>query len=218
MERKEGLERLTAEHLVSKSNQHYIVTHFIVNDIKENIQKFAKGKLLDVGCGNKPYKEMVMSAVNEYIGCDVIQSSQKVVDVVCPANQLAFESGTFDTVFSTQVIEHVADHQGMVSESYRVLKPGGYAIYTAPCSWELHEEPYDFFRFTKYGLKEIFEKNGFQVVQIKANGGKWAAIFQLWINVLYSTRKYKTMRSSIIKLLFISKISLLESELYVANT
>jgi SAM-dependent methyltransferase len=203
MERKKGLERLTTESMLSKSNQHYIVTYFIVNDVKESVREFARGRLLDIGCGNKPYENLIMPSVDNYIGCDVVQSSLNVVDVICPANQLSFESDSFDTVFSTQVIEHVADHQGMIRESFRVLKPGGHAIFTAPFCWELHEEPYDFFRFSKYGLKEIFEKNGFEIVTIKPNGGKWAAIMQLWLNVLYSTRKYKTIRSRIIKLLFV---------------
>jgi ubiquinone/menaquinone biosynthesis C-methylase UbiE len=126
-----------------------------------------------------------------------------VVDYLCPANDLCFQDSEFDTVFSTQTLEHVADHRGMVAEAFRVLRPGGYAIFTVPFSWELHEEPYDFFRVSKYGLKYLFEGSGFEVIRIKANGGKWAAISQLFLNVLMSTRKYVTFRSRLIKLLFI---------------
>lgn len=203
MERKEGLQRLTAQSMLSKKNQHYIVTQYIVNDIANYIPLFAKGKLLDIGCGNKPYEGIIEPSIIEYIGCDIIQSSLNVVNVICPANELAFESESFDTVFSTQVIEHVADYQGMIRETYRVLKPGGCAIFTAPFAWELHEEPYDFFRFSKHGLKHIFSENGFKIELIKSNGGKWASIFQLWINILFSTRKYNTYRSRIIKFVFL---------------
>lgn len=200
--RKEGLLRLTLDR-VSPTNQHYIHLYFLVNDIKKAVTSYAKGDVLDIGCGNKPYLSFFKTGISKYVGCDIIQSSENVVDFICPANKLCFDDASFDTVFSTQTMEHVSDHQGMVKESFRVLKPGGHAIFTVPFSWELHEEPYDFFRFTKYGLKDLFEKNGFEIVEIKPNGGKWAAVFQLWINVLFSTRKYVTIRSRIIKLLFV---------------
>ena len=203
MERKEGLERLTAETMLRSSNQHYIATYFILEDIKQAVKQHAHGALLDVGCGNKPYEQLIAPSVTSYIGCDVIQSSANAVDVLCPANELAFGNDSFDTVFSTQVIEHVADHQGMVKEAFRVLKPGGYAIFTAPFAWELHEEPYDFFRFSKHGLNDIFRRHGFEITLIKNNGGKWAAIFQLWMNVLFSTRRFHTWRSKLIKLFFV---------------
>ena len=200
--REEGLERLTYKSF-SVRNQHYIVTSFIIADIKDAISKYAKGEMLDIGCGNKPYLQLFNGHIDKYTGCDIIQSSEKVVDFLCPANQLCFSDSCFDTIFSTQTMEHVADHQGMVSETYRVLKKGGFAIFTVPFNWELHEEPYDFFRFTKYGLKNLFEKKGFEVMYVKSNGGKWASIFQLWLNVLFSTRKYVTVRSRFIKFLLL---------------
>lgn len=200
-EREKGVARLTYES-ISIMNQHYIGTYFLKEDIERSVS-FAKGKLLDVGCGNKPYLRLFQKQVSEYVGCDIIQSSDNVVDYLCPANELCFDDESFDTIFSTQVIEHVEDHNGMVKESFRVLKKGGYAIFTGPFAWELHEEPYDFFRFSKHGLKYLFEKHGFEIIEIKSNGGKWAAIFQLFLNVLYSTRPYKTFRSRIIKWIFI---------------
>jgi SAM-dependent methyltransferase len=200
--REAGLERLTYDKL-SISNQHYIVSYFIKQDIADAANLYARGRLLDIGCGNKPYQSLFEEKVSQYIGCDIVQSSEKLVDQVCPANELSFDNDSFDTVFSTQVMEHVADFEGMVRESYRVLKNGGYALFTVPFAWELHEEPYDFFRFSKHGLKQLFEKHGYEVVKIKSNGGKWAAITQLWLNVLLSTRRFHTFRSKIIKLLFI---------------
>jgi SAM-dependent methyltransferase len=202
LNREEGLGRLTYSSIKS-SNQHYIATYFIKKDIEEAAGKYSKGKLLDIGCGNKPYSILFKGKVDQYTGCDIIQSSNNLVDFICPANDLCFDDNSFDTVFSSQVIEHVEDHAGMLKESFRVLKPGGYAIYTAPFSWELHEEPYDFFRFSKYGLGEIFRKQGFDIVLIKSNGGKWAAIFQLFLNVLLSVQKYGTIRGKIIKWVFV---------------
>ncbi len=203
MSREEGLGRLTYKD-ITLLNQHYIVTHFIVEDIKAAIEKYAKGKLLDLGCGNKPYESLFVGKITRYVGCDIVQSSENLVDFICPANKLCFSDEEFDTVFCTQVMEHVADYQGMIEETYRVLNKEGIAIYTVPLCWELHEEPYDFHRFTKYGLKDLFESKGFIIELIKPNGGKWASVFQLWLNVLFSTRRYSTFRSKIIKFLFVN--------------
>jgi SAM-dependent methyltransferase len=203
MKREQGLNRLTYED-ISESNQHFIATYFISEDIKEAIGLYASGDLLDIGCGNKPYAPLFAGRVKNYTGCDIVQSSNNVVDTLCPADQLNFENEAFDTAFCTQVMEHVSDHLAVAKEAYRVLKKGGYGIFTVPFSWELHEEPYDFFRFTKYGLNDLFQKAGFQIVRIKSNGGKWAAIFQLWLNVLLSTRKYVTIRSRVIKFFFLT--------------
>lgn len=201
--REEGLKRLSDFHL-TPFDQHYIVNYFLFNDIKNIASEFASGKILDIGCGNKPYQKLFEKKVSKYIGCDIIQSNQNLVDVICPATNLSFDNEIFDTIFSTQVIEHVEDHRAMLSEASRVLKKNGIAIFTIPFCWALHEEPYDFFRFSKYGIKFLFEKYGFEIVLIKANGGKWAAVAQLFLNTLFSSRKYKTWRSFIVKHFFVT--------------
>lgn len=213
--RETNLQRLTY-HAIKPSNQHYIVTSFIKNAIQKAAVDFGKGKLLDIGCGNKPYKILFDQHVTDYVGCDIIQSSEQIVDFICPANKLCFEDNSFDTVFSTQVMEHVADYGGMIDESFRIMKSGAYGIFTMPFCWELHEEPYDFFRFSKYGLEEIFKRKGFKLIYIKSNGGKWAAIFQMFLNVLLSTQKYGTLRGKLIKWVFVkSKLIVVYNKLSI---
>lgn len=201
--RQDGLQRLSSVY-IGRNRQDFIVMHFLLRDLTSAISKYATGALLDVGCGNKPYESIFEKKLVSYIGCDVVQSDLNKVDVICEATQLSFEDSKFDTVFSTQVIEHVADPFKMSAEMHRVLKPGGYLIVSAPFSWELHEEPYDFFRYSKYGLKTMFEKAGFEVVEIKPNGGKWAAIIQLNLNMVYSTFKRKSVLTKILKGIFIN--------------
>ncbi|MEI9956305.1 MAG: class I SAM-dependent methyltransferase [Ferruginibacter sp.] len=108
-------------------------------------------------------KNSLKVKITDYTGCDIIQSDLQKVDILCEANKIPLADNTFDTVFSTQTIEHVADHQGVINEAYRLLKPGGAIIVSAPLYWHLHEEPYDFFRFTKYGFEYIFNKAGFEI-------------------------------------------------------
>ena len=201
--RKEGIERLSSVQL-NKNSHDYIVMYYLIQDLRINIDEFAKGAILDIGCGNKPYENLFSGKATKYVGCDVVQSSEHKVDIICEATNLKFDNAQFDTVFSTQVMEHVDNPQQMVKESYRVLKNNGIAIFSIPFCWELHEEPYDFYRYTKYGLKAMFEREGFQIIKIKPNGGKWAAIFQMNINMVYSTFKKKTLLRKILKLLFIN--------------
>lgn len=161
---------------------HYNSYH---KDLFAAFQEFAKGKLLDIGCGNKPYSKVLEAYISEYVGCDIVQSSENSVDILCPANAIELENEIFDTIISTQTIEHVEDHQGLVNEAFRLLKKDGYFILSGPLYWPLHEEPYDFFRFTKHGFKYILEKAGFEVVLIKSNGGKWSVAGQAFLHALF---------------------------------
>lgn len=201
--REENLKRLSSIH-VKKNADGYIVLHYLIRDLKTVISQFASGKILDVGCGNKPYETLFNTSAENYIGCDIVQSSEHKVDILCKATDIDAEDNFFDTAFSTQVMEHVDNSDMMMSECNRILKPGGIFILSVPFCWELHEEPYDFFRFTKYGLKELCERNNFEVVELIPNGGKWAAIIQMNINMVYSTFKKKNLFIKGLKFLFIN--------------
>src|SRR5262249_17529345 len=91
---------------------------------------------------------------------------------------------SFDTVFSTQTLEHVEQPHQAMAEMARVLLPGGYLILTAPQSWRLHEKPYDFFRYTRFGLQYLVEQNGLRVVHLLPQGGAWATVGQIINNAV----------------------------------
>ena len=201
MERKEALPRL-ADWKIRSKDPDYIHLYFLIRDIKNAIEKNATGYLLDLGCGNKPYKSIYETYCEKQIGCDVMQSDKNMVDEICLATDLKFDDNTFDTIICTQVLEHVYHREKMISEAFRVMKSGGKIILTVPFAWELHEEPYHFCHYTKYGLKQLFEEGGFTIESIKANGGKWAAVYQLRTNMMYSSFKNKTWYNKIKKFLF----------------
>jgi len=157
----------------------------------ENAAKYAKGELLDIGCGNKPYEGMFQGKISSHVGCDIIQSSEDRVDIICPATSIPVADASFDTVLCTQVIEHVADHRALLSEAYRVLRPNGVLILSGPMYWHLHEEPHDFFRFTKFGLCWLLEQAGFEKITITPNGGKWALCGQVILHCLAGTLFFK---------------------------
>lgn len=181
--REEKLKRLFS-YKVSANSIHYLEHRFLLEALQKAITSFAKGDLLDIGCGNKPYEELLRAKITKYIGCDVVQSSSLCVDVICEATSIPLSANSFDTIFSTQTIEHIGNFQEMLNESFRLCKPGGYFIVSGPMYWPLHEEPYDFFRFTKHGFHHSLTKAGFEVVEMNPNGGKWALMGQVIIQTL----------------------------------
>ena len=181
--REENLERLVSYKMKPYATN-YLEHKFIIDGLNYAVRKYAKARLIDIGCGNKPYAEMLNPHITEYIGCDIIQSSNNCVDVLCEATKIPLPNDSFDTAFSTQTIEHVGDFQDMVNEAFRLLKPGGHFIVSGPMYWPLHEEPFDFHRFTKHGFAHTLQKAGFTVVEIIPNGGKWALLGQVLIQTL----------------------------------
>jgi len=182
--REENLYRFSNYSKVDISDPYYLVYKPLIRDLEYAVKKYAKGKVLDLGCGNKPYEEMFKGVAAEYIGCDIVQSDLKKVDIICEVTKIPLLDSSFDTVFSTQVIEHVEDHNALLKEAYRLLKPGGHIIVSGPMYWHLHEEPYDYFRFTKHGFQYILEKSGFTVLEILSNGGKWSLMGQVIIHTM----------------------------------
>lgn len=179
--------RKTGEHRITdvctdKSSHDYLVYHYLVPCIREAGQS-TRGRLLDIGCGNKPYRSLFRE-VDDYVGCDITQSSENLVDVICPADNIPLPDSSFDAVFCTQVIEHVANFPRLLKEAFRLLKPEGKLFVSGPMYWYLHEEPYDFHRFTKYGLQNALENAGFERIQITPNGGKWSLLGLVLIHTL----------------------------------
>ncbi|KAA9034603.1 class I SAM-dependent methyltransferase [Ginsengibacter hankyongi] len=194
--RTENLRRL--ENLkLTKFNFYYLHYKSFYKELALAINKYATGKVLDIGCGNKPYEKLFGQKITDYIGCDIVQSNSRKVDILCQGNSIPLASNSFDTVFSTQTIEHMEDHQGLINESFRLIKPGGYFILSGPMYWHLHEEPHDFFRFTRFGFQYILEKAGFKVEEINPNGGMWAMTGQTLIHaIINSNSKSFFIRSS----------------------
>jgi SAM-dependent methyltransferase len=189
--RKENLERLSFPK-TNLNDVNFLSYKFLFKDLETVITKYAKGDVLDIGCGNKPYLPFFEGKMASYTGCDIAQSDGHLVDIICPATEIPLPDNSKETVFTTQVIEHVADHKKLLSEAYRILKPGGYLLLSGPMAWEHHEEPYDFFRFTRYGFEYILKETGFSEIEIIPNGGKWAMVGQLFHNSLRSSCYGKT--------------------------
>jgi SAM-dependent methyltransferase len=100
------------------------------------------------------------------------------VDIIDDIQTLStIKDGMFDTVYSSQVLEHIPMPWEAVKQIYRVLRKDGYAVVTVPFLAALHEEPYDFYRYTPHSLEYLFSREGFQLIKIKKLGGLLSFIF-----------------------------------------
>jgi SAM-dependent methyltransferase len=136
------------------------------------------GDLLDVGCGEMPYRSFLPRSVR-YTGIDVPQASAFSMhgnEEVVPFDgfSIPFPDASFDTLLCTEVLEHSPEPAALIKEMERVLKPGGILIATVPFSARVHYAPYDFHRFSKYALDIMFRS--FTDVHIQERGNDIAVI------------------------------------------
>jgi SAM-dependent methyltransferase len=144
----------------------------------------SRGRLLDVGCGDKPYEHLFSPFVDEYVGIEheasfvatSASSGKKGPDHLYDGNRLPFEDRTFDTVLSVQVLEHTPRPGPLVREMARVLKNDGLLILTAPFQFRLHEEPHDYFRYTHHGLRELCREAGLEIIEVEQQGSLWSVM------------------------------------------
>ena len=176
-------------------SHNWLVHKIIWSNLAEVMPKYAKGRLLDIGCGDKPYERLVKSIVNEYVGLERADSQHSLskAHIIADAYDTKQGDDSFDTILSTSVLEHLEHPQEAINEIYRILKPGGHVILTCPLFWHLHEEPRDFFRFTKYGLSHMFAEAGFQILEIRALSGflvTFTQEFAYFINPMKRTKLF----------------------------
>jgi SAM-dependent methyltransferase len=161
--------------MLRKQNRwkNWLIYHLHDRELLRVATEHFHGRLVDIGCGAKPYRAMVEPLVREHVGVDhaACLHDKSRVDLFGTAYDIPAEAASFDCAICTAVLEHLEEPEQAVRECYRVLKPGGVAVYSVPFIWHLHEEPRDFYRFTKYGLTHIFTKVGFEVVELKPLSG-----------------------------------------------
>jgi SAM-dependent methyltransferase len=159
-----------------------LLNQALILDCLNAVRDQVRGDLLDVGCGEKPYEWIFGSQVERYVGCDwgATPHSLHHVDLLADAARLPFHDATFDTVLSTEVLEHVSDPARCVVELNRVLRPGGTLILTTPFLYWIHEAPHDYFRYTPYGLKALIRRAGLDEAKLLVRGNVVTVVIDLW--------------------------------------
>lgn len=191
--------------------------YFIRRGLFLHIKRMApqlSGRLLDFGCGRKPYENLFK--VDEYLGIDMEHTGHEhknsKIDVFYNGKNIPFPDESFDSVFCSEVFEHVFNLDEIIVEIRRVMKPGAQILITVPFSWNEHEVPYDFGRYTSFGITHLFTKHGFEVVELQKSGNFATVIFQLWALYFYSIISTKNSALNfILRMLFIIPINVFGS-------
>ena len=153
-----------------------------VTDLAVNVT----GKTLDVGCGTKPYAHLYQSI--EYVGLEIDtpkNRANKKADYFYDGNKFPFDDALFDSIVANEVFEHVFNPDEFLNEIFRILKPQGVALLTMPFVWDEHEQPYDFARYSSFGIKSLLEKHGFEIIEQRKSIDDIRVIFQLLNAYIY---------------------------------
>ncbi len=141
----------------------------IENFVQDCAKKVKSNELvLDAGAGPCPYKKFFKHS--KYEATDFFDK-YNCLDFVCNLENIPKKGNNYDALLNTEVLEHVENPQKVINEFFRVLKVGGKLFLTTPQSWRIHQAPYNYFYFTRYGLKSLLEKAGFSKIKIKSQGG-----------------------------------------------
>lgn len=171
-------------------------TTWLVNRIHDEavtraLCQYATGVLVDIGCGAKPYSVVTKGLTSSHVGLDhpgsIHRSPQ--VDLLATAYKTSLADGSADTILCTVVLEHLERPQDAVNEISRILKPGAHVVLSAPLYWHLHEEPRDFYRYTKYGLEHLCSAAGLKVLEIKPLSGFVVTFNQQLVSYLSRLRR-----------------------------
>ena len=139
--------------------------------LQEQAQAAGTGyRVLDVGCGPKPYYPFFAGHALEYVGVDVV--AQPAADLVGRVEELPVEDAAFDVVLCTQVLEHCDDPAQAVRELRRVTAPGGRVLASTHGVQVYHPSPQDYWRWTQAGLGRLFDESGdWRTVVVTAGAG-----------------------------------------------
>ncbi len=137
-------------------------------DVVNYTLKYVHGRTLDLGAGSAKYRSLIMPKASTYTTFDMVPGPH--IDIVGDILNLPIPEDSFDTVVSTQVLEHVEKPWVMVQQIRRVLVQGGTCILSAPFLIPYHADPHDYFRYTVTGLSSLFLNEGFEVIECKQYG------------------------------------------------
>lgn len=166
--------------IVRPWHHQWLASFYLRRDLAE-VLAASPGRLLDVGCGAKPYRCFAPRAA-AYIGIDVLPGPE-VDHVITPSGPWPLVDGEFDTVVCTQVLEHVVSVEHVLAECRRVLRRDGTLLCTVPFLYNEHGSPFDFRRFSARATS-VFESAGFEVREVRRQGAVGSSVAVLLHNWL----------------------------------
>lgn len=150
------------------------IERFLRNEFSQ-LSGLPDGRLLDLGCGTRPYCQLYERRYGLHIAGDYTIRTR--IDVQLDAARLPFPADSFDVVLISEVIEHLPDADMALAEISRILKPGGLLLITWPFNYMMHEIPHDYARYTEFGMAMRLDKIGMKIEYLFRRGN---ALVLLW--------------------------------------
>jgi SAM-dependent methyltransferase len=147
----------------------------LVNPSRVHLERFveraaasagAGALVLDAGAGEGMHRPYFDHATYESADFLEVDKEYAPVDYVCDLRSIPVPDERFELVLLTQVLEHLPEPKETLRELHRVLRPGGRLWLSTPLYFPEHEQPYDFFRYTQFGLRYLLEQAGFEVEEL----------------------------------------------------
>jgi len=160
-------------------NPFFIARKGLLEAIRKLSCEISASKLLDIGCGDKPYKVLFQAQTYHGLELERAQSHRSKADFYYDGKVMPFDAGSYDVVLCNQVLEHVLEPDDFLQEIHRVLASQGKLLLTVPFCWDEHEQPFDYARYSFFGLQHVLEKNGFIIIKHYKSVASVAALFQL---------------------------------------
>lgn len=155
------------------NNPAYLVLNPLALALEREVKKLFGAasllKVLDIGCGEQPYKFIFNEHRYRYVGLDL--QGTGYCDAIGRGEQLPFCDSAFDIIVCFQVLEHVEKPLQMLKEIYRVLATGGYCFLSTHGNFFFHPSPNDYWRWTHQGLERLFHSVGLDTLRIIPQGG-----------------------------------------------
>jgi SAM-dependent methyltransferase len=170
-----------------RSSHNWLIKKAVNDKLRKRLPEI-HGCVLDLGCGKRFFEEDIMCHANEYVGIDWKNTLHgSYADIISDLNQsLPINDASFDHIVSFEVMEHLAEPRVMLAEAFRILHKGGGLTLSVPFQWWVHEAPWDYYRYTCYGLKYMLEQAGFGDIAVYPTTGFWS----MWLLKL----NYQTTR------------------------
>jgi SAM-dependent methyltransferase len=194
-EKRQGLRRYLPEQWLDVLDIGTSSVRWFLEEVSRTVP--AGALVLDAGAGECQYDYLF--AHTRYVAVDFAQGDAEWdysrLDAIAQLTELPFPDHVFDAVVCTQVLEHVPEPKAVLKEIARVMRPGGNLLFTVPLTGEEHQQPYDFYRYTSFGLQYLFGEAGLDILEMRRLGGMFwfLAIVLPRINPMLFTRTAKIL-------------------------
>jgi SAM-dependent methyltransferase len=191
------------------TNPFFIARRGLAKSIKE-LGTEIKGRTVDIGCGTKPYEKFFRHS--EYVGLEYdtgIDQDKKTADIYYTGDRFPFDDRSFDSAVCNQVLEHIFNPETFISEINRILKTGGKLLLTVPFVWDEHEQPYDFARYSSFGVTHLLVNKGFKIISHEKSVSDFRTIIQLINTYLYKITRRIPLIKQLVQVFIIFPISII---------